>query len=75
MVKDNLVPYQELMDLRSKGFTRYNPNAESENEGRTYYYENGKLYYDGQPMYSSSAHSGQIIAATREQANNFLKSI
>lgn len=72
MIKENLIPYDELMELRSKGFINYSPNSEKEHSGSVYYYENGKLYYDPWPMYSSSAHAGQIIAATVDQAKEFL---
>lgn len=75
MTKDNLIPLEELMDLRKLGFTQYMPNAENLHSGRVYYYENGELHYDSQPMYSSSAHRGQILAATREQADNFLNTL
>lgn len=71
MVKDQLIPYEELMKLREQGFRAYSANAEKPNEG-VYYYENGKLHYDMQCMYSSSSHEGQIIAATYAQAAAFI---
>lgn len=71
-VKDDLIPYDELIELREIGFTSYSPNAELPHSGSVYYYEKGVLYYDGEPMYSSSAHHGQIIAATRTQYFDWL---
>jgi hypothetical protein len=36
--------------------------------GKVFYYEKGELYYDGRPMYSSDAHSGQLLAPLYQQA-------
>lgn len=71
-IKDQLIPLEELLQLRERGFTNYSPNAEQQREGKVYYFENGQLHYDSRPMYSSSAHEGQILAATRKQADKFI---
>ena len=60
------IPYEEALALKELGFGA-SPIG-STNGGSVFYYENGKLYYDGRPMYSSDYHSGQILAPLYQQA-------
>lgn len=45
------------------------------NAGSVFYYENGKLHYDYMPMYSSTAHAGQVIAPLWQQAFDWFEEV
>ena len=61
------VSYNEALALKELGFESPYPIGGYQG-GKVFYYENGELYYDGQPMYSSNYHDGQILAPLYQQA-------
>ncbi len=63
--------YEQALALKELGFESPYPIGGFQG-GKVFYYENGELYYDGRPMYSSDAHSGQLLAPLYQQAINFL---
>ncbi len=65
-MEKEFIPYDEALALKELGFGA-EPTG-STNGGSIFYYEKGKLYYDGQPMYSSTYHAGQILAPLYQQA-------
>ena len=67
MENKDIIPLEQLIGLKKIGFSCPEPIGEYQG-GRVFYYENGSLYYDGRPMYSSDAHDGQMLAATFSQA-------
>ena len=67
MEKD-FVPYELALALKEIGYQSSNPIG-GYRGGAVFYYDKGsELFYDGLPMYSSSAHEGQIIAPLYSQA-------
>lgn len=65
-MEKEFIPCQQALILKRLGFG--SSPIGSTNGGSVFYYENGKLYYDGLPMYSSSYHEGQILAPLFQQA-------
>jgi hypothetical protein len=61
------VPYEQALALKELGFESPYPIGGYQG-GKVFYYEKGELYYDGRPMYSSDAHSGQVLAPLYQQA-------
>jgi hypothetical protein len=61
------IPYEQALALKELGFESPYPIGGYQG-GKVFYYEKGELYYDGRPMYSSDAHSGQILAPLYQQA-------
>jgi hypothetical protein len=65
------IPYEQALALKELGFESPYPIGGYQG-GKVFYYEKGELYYDGRPMYSSDAHSGQILAPLYQQAFRWL---
>jgi hypothetical protein len=63
----DFVPYEQALALKELGFESPYPIGEYQG-GKVFYYEKGELYYDGRPMYSSDAHSGQLLTPLYQQA-------
>ena len=68
------IPYEQALALKELGFESPYPIGGYQG-GKIFYYEKGELYYDGRPMYSSDAHSGQILAPLYQQAFKFVLGI
>ena len=66
-MEKEFVPYAEALALKELGFESPYPIGGYQG-GKVFYYEKGELYYDGRPMYSSDAHSGQLLAPLYQQA-------
>jgi len=66
-MEKEFIPYEQALALKELGFESPYPIGGYQG-GKVFYYEKGKLYYDGRPMYSSDAHSGQILAPIFSQA-------
>ena len=66
-MEKEFIPYEQALALKELGFESPYPIGGYQG-GKVFYYEKGKLYYDGRPMYSSDAHSGQITAPLYQQA-------
>ena len=66
-MEKEFIPYEESLDLKELGFESPYPIGGFQG-GKVFYYEKGELYYDGRPMYSSDAHSGQLLAPLYQQA-------
>jgi len=66
-MEKEFIPYEQALALKQLGFESPYPIGGYQG-GKVFYYENGKLYYDGRPMYSSDAHSGQLLAPLYQQA-------
>jgi len=66
-MNNEFIPYEQALTLQELGFGSPYPIGGYQ-EGKIFYYENSKLYYDGRPMYSSDAHLGQILAPLYQQA-------
>ena len=66
-MEKEFVPYELAVKLKNLGFNSPYPIGGYQG-GSVFYYENGKLYYDGRPMYSSDYHEGQIDAPLFQQA-------
>lgn len=60
------IPYEQALELRELGFEA-TPLGGFKQDA-VFYYEKGELYYDYRPMYSSTAHEGQILAPLYQQA-------
>ena len=60
------IPYEQALKLEELGF-KPTPIGGFRQDA-VFYYENGNLYYDYKPMYSSTAHPGQILAPLYQQA-------
>jgi hypothetical protein len=60
------IPYEQALELKELGFEA--TPLGGFRQDAIFYYENGELYYDYRPMYSSTAHEGQIIAPLYQQA-------
>jgi len=66
-MEKEFIGYSEALALKELGFS--SPYAIGGYQGgAVFYYEKGELYYDGRPMYSSDAHSGQLLAPLYQQA-------
>lgn len=66
-MEKEFIPYEQALALRELGFESPYPIGGYQG-GKVFYYEKGELYYDGRPMYSSDAHSGQLLAPLYQQA-------
>ena len=66
-MEKEFIPYEQALALKELGFESPYPIGGYKGD-RVFYYENGELYYDGRPMYSSDAHSGQLLALLYRQA-------
>ncbi len=66
-MEKEFVPYELALRLKGIGFSSPYPIG-GHHGGAIFYYEKGNLYYDGRPMYSSDAHSGQLLAPLFRQA-------
>ena len=66
-MEKEFIPYAEALALKELGFESPYPIGGYQG-GKVFYYENGNLYYDSRPMYSSDAHSGQLSAPLYQQA-------
>jgi hypothetical protein len=66
-MEKEFIPYEQALALKELGFESPYPIGGYQG-GKVFYYENGELYYDSRPMYSSDAHSGQILAPLYQQA-------
>jgi hypothetical protein len=66
-MEKEFIPYEQALALKELGFESPYPIGGYQG-GKVFYYENGELYYDGQPMYSSNYHDGQILAPLYQQA-------
>jgi hypothetical protein len=64
-MEKEFVTYEQALALKELGFNAIPIGGFK--QGSIFYFENGKLYYDYLPMYSSSAHKGQIIAPLKQQ--------
>ncbi len=66
-MEKEFIPYEQALALKELGFE--SPYLIGGYQGgKVFYYEKGELYYDSRPMYSSDAHSGQILAPLYQQA-------
>ena len=66
-MEKEFIPYEQALALKELGFESPYPIGGYQG-GKVFYYENGELHYDGRPMYSSDAHSGQLLAPLYQQA-------
>ena len=66
-MEKEFIPYEQALALKELGFESPYPIGGFQG-GKVFYYENNELYYDGRPMYSSDAHSGQLLAPLYQQA-------
>ena len=66
-MEKEFIEYEQALALKELGFESPYPIGGFQG-GKVFYYENGELYYDGRPMYSSDAHSGQLLAPLYQQA-------
>lgn len=66
-MEKEFIPYEQALALKELGFESLYPIGGYQG-GKVFYYEKGELYYDGRPMYSSDAHSGQLLAPLYQQA-------
>ena len=66
-MEKEFVPYELALKLKPIGFSN-SYSIGGYQGGAVFYYEEGKLYYDGRPMYSSDSHAGQIDAPLYQQA-------
>ena len=66
-MEKEFVPYELAVKLKALGFSN-SYSIGGYQGGAVFYYEEGKLYYDGRPMYSSDCHAGQIDAPLYQQA-------
>ena len=66
-MENEFIPYEQAVVLKELGFESPYPIGGYQG-GKIFYYEKGELYYDGRPMYSSDAHSGQLLAPLYQQA-------
>jgi hypothetical protein len=71
-MEKEFINYTEALALKELGFESPYPIG-GYRGGKVFYYENGELYYDGRPMYSSDAHSGQLLAPLYQQAFSFFR--
>lgn len=65
------IPYEQALELKELGFEA--APIGGTHQGSVFYYEDGKLYYDYRPIYSSSTHDGQILAPLYQQAFRWLR--
>ena len=73
-MKDLFVSYEQTLALKELGFESPYPIGGYQG-GKVFYYEKGKLYYDGRPMYSSDAHSGQLLAPLKQQVFEWFRNV
>jgi hypothetical protein len=66
-MEKEFIPYEQALALKELGFESPYPIGGHQG-GKVFYYEKDELYYDGRPMYSSDAHSGQLLAPLYQQA-------
>ena len=66
-MEKEFIPYEQALALKELGFESPYPIGGYQG-GKIFYYEKGELYYDGQPMYSSNYHDGQLLAPLYQQA-------
>jgi hypothetical protein len=66
-MEKEFIEYEQALALKELGFESPYPIGGYQG-GKVFYYEKGELYYDGRPMYSSDAHSGQLLAPLYQQA-------
>ena len=64
-MENEFVTYEQAVALKELGFGA--PSLGGFQQGSVFYFENGKLYYDGHPMYSSTCHEGIIMAPLKQQ--------
>jgi hypothetical protein len=64
-MEKEFVSYEQAVALKELGFG--GAALGGFQQGSVFYFENGKLYYDGHPMYSSNYHEGIIIAPLKQQ--------
>jgi hypothetical protein len=65
-MKKEFIAYEQALELKELGFEA-TPLGGFKQDA-VFYYEKGELYYDYRPMYSSTAHEGQILAPLYQQA-------
>ena len=65
-MEKEFIPYEQTLELKELGFEA-TPLGGFKQDA-VFYYEKGELYYDYRPMYSSTAHEGQILAPLYQQA-------
>ena len=73
-MENEFVSYEIALALKELGFESPYPIGGYQG-GKVFYYENGELYYDGRPMYSSDYHSGQILAPLYQQAFRWFRKV
>jgi hypothetical protein len=66
-MEKEFITYEQALELKELGFESPYPIGGYQG-GKVFYYEKGELYYDSRPMYSSDAHSGQLLAPLYQQA-------
>jgi hypothetical protein len=71
-MEKEFIPYEQALALKELGFESPYPIGGYQG-GKVFYYEKGELYYDGRPMYSSDAHSGQLLAPLYQQSFRFFR--
>ena len=71
-MEKEFVTYEQALALKELGFESPYPIGGYQG-GKIFYYEKGELHYDGRPMYSSDAHSGQLLAPLYQQASRFFR--
>ena len=57
--------YEQAVALKELGFEASPIGGHQ--QGSVFYFENGKIYYDYRPIYSSTSHVGQILAPLKQQ--------
>jgi hypothetical protein len=65
-MKNEFTSYEQALELKELGFEA-TPLGGFKQDA-VFYYEKEELYYDYRPMYSSTAHKGQILAPLYQQA-------
>jgi hypothetical protein len=71
-MEKEFIHYEQASALKELGFESPYPIGGYQG-GKVFYYENGELHYDGRPMYSSDAHSGQLLAPLYQQASRWFR--
>ena len=71
-MEKEFVDYDQALALKELGYESPYPIGGYQG-GKVFYYEEGELYYDGRPMYSSDAHSGQLLAPLFQQVFRWLR--
>ena len=65
IIEKYFVTYKQALALKEIGFET-SPIGGT-NGGSVFYFENGKLHYDGITLYSPDYHDGQILAPLKSQ--------